>query len=72
MPRKLRLEYPGAMYHVMSRGDQLGDSFLKELATSSMAHGAYLIWRWSSFLEFKAVGQWQMLCFMYPSEGLNL
>ena len=22
MPRKMRVEYPGAMYHVMSRGDQ--------------------------------------------------
>ena len=28
MPRKLRLEYPGAMYHVMSRGDQRDDIFL--------------------------------------------
>ncbi len=24
MPRKLRVQYPGAIYHVMSRGDQLG------------------------------------------------
>ena len=22
MPRPLRIEYPGALYHVMSRGDQ--------------------------------------------------
>ena len=22
MPRKLRIQYPGAIYHVMSRGDQ--------------------------------------------------
>jgi putative transposase len=22
MPRKLRMEYPGAMYHVLNRGDQ--------------------------------------------------
>ncbi len=28
MPRKLRLEYPGAIYHVMSRGDQREDIFL--------------------------------------------
>ena len=26
MPRKLRVQYPGAMYHVMSRGDQREDS----------------------------------------------
>ncbi len=28
MPRKLLLEFPGAMYHVMSRGDQREDIFL--------------------------------------------
>jgi len=28
MPRKLRLEFPGAMYHVMSRGDHREDIFL--------------------------------------------
>src|SRR5436189_6125561 len=28
MPRKLRLEFPGAIYHVMSRGDQREDLFL--------------------------------------------
>lgn len=27
MPRKLRLEYPGAIYHVMSRGDRREDIF---------------------------------------------
>ena len=31
MPRKLRLEYPGAMYHVMSRGDQREDIFLGDV-----------------------------------------
>ena len=28
MPRKLRIEYPGAMYHVMSRGDRRERIFL--------------------------------------------
>jgi hypothetical protein len=27
MSRKLRIEYPGAMYHVMNRGDQREDIF---------------------------------------------
>jgi len=27
MPRKLRLEYPGAIYHVMNRGDQRENIF---------------------------------------------
>lgn len=31
MPRKLRVEYPGAVYHVMSRGDQREDIFLGDV-----------------------------------------
>ncbi len=31
MPRKLRVEYPGAMYHVMSRGDRPEDIFLDDV-----------------------------------------
>ena len=31
MPRKLRLEYAGAMYHVMSRGDQRDDIFFDDV-----------------------------------------
>ena len=30
MSRELRIEYPGAMYHVLNRGDQRGDIFLDE------------------------------------------
>jgi len=28
MPRKMRVEYEGALYHVMSRGDRREDIFL--------------------------------------------
>src|SRR6516165_3219666 len=31
MPRKLRIEYPGAMYHVMSRGDRREDIYLDDV-----------------------------------------
>jgi putative transposase len=31
MPRKLRLQYPGAMYHVMSRGDRRENIFLNDV-----------------------------------------
>ncbi len=31
MPRKLRVEYPGAIYHVMSRGDRREDVFLDDV-----------------------------------------
>jgi hypothetical protein len=31
MPRKLGIEYPGAMYHVMSRGDRREQIFLDDV-----------------------------------------
>jgi REP element-mobilizing transposase RayT len=31
MPRKLRIEYPGAMYHVMSCGNRRQDIFLDDI-----------------------------------------
>src|SRR5438105_13056097 len=31
MPRPLRIQYPGAMYHVMSRGNQRKDIFLDDV-----------------------------------------
>jgi putative transposase len=31
MPRPLRIEYPGALYHVMSRGDRREDIFVDAL-----------------------------------------
>ena len=31
MPRKMRVEYPGAIYHVMSRGDRRDDIFLDDV-----------------------------------------
>jgi putative transposase len=31
MPRKVRVEYPGAIYHVMSRGDRYEDVFLDDV-----------------------------------------
>src|SRR5437660_7788893 len=31
MPRKLRVEYPGAIYHVMSRGDRREDIYLNDV-----------------------------------------
>jgi hypothetical protein len=32
MPRQLRIEYPGAIYHVMSRGDRREDIFVDDVA----------------------------------------
>ena len=30
MPRKLRIQYPGAVYHVMNRGDRRENIFVDE------------------------------------------
>ena len=44
MPRELRIEYPGAIYHILNRGDQRDDIFLddpdrlKFLATLEECH----------------------------------
>ena len=31
MPRKIRVEYPGAIYHILSRGDRGEDIFLDDV-----------------------------------------
>jgi len=31
MPRQLRIEYPGAIYHVMARGDRREDIFVDDV-----------------------------------------
>ena len=31
MPRKIRVEYPGAIYHVLSRGDRREEIFLDDV-----------------------------------------
>jgi hypothetical protein len=49
MPRQLRLEYPGAVYHVVNRGDRREEifrddpdreRFLAVLRSSPLQHGA--------------------------------
>jgi hypothetical protein len=37
MSRKLRIEYPGAMYHVMNRGDQREEDRERLLETLTQA-----------------------------------
>jgi hypothetical protein len=37
MPRQVRIEYPGAMYHAMSRGNRRQDIFLDGLGTAGSA-----------------------------------
>ncbi len=39
MPRKLRREYPDAIYHVMSRGDQREDIFLDASSAGNVPDG---------------------------------
>jgi REP element-mobilizing transposase RayT len=59
MPRKLRIEYPGAMYHVMSRGDRREKIFVDDVEFSVRlnpvrvrmlkAQERLLSYPWSSF-----------------------
>jgi REP element-mobilizing transposase RayT len=36
MPRKLRVQYPGAIYHVVSRGDRRDKIFLDDVDRHSL------------------------------------
>src|ERR1051325_5242333 len=38
MPRKLRVQYPGAIYHVMNRGDRREDIFLDDTDRERFLH----------------------------------
>jgi hypothetical protein len=46
MPRKLRVEYAGAMYHVMSRGDQGEDALL--FAATGLRRGQRVSFCWTA------------------------
>ena len=64
MPRQLRVEFPGAIYHVLSRGDRREDIFLddvdwqdfpKTLAEASQKTGFEVhAYPWSSLLWYAA------------------
>ena len=49
MPRKLRLEYPGARYHVINRGNYRSDVFAGDGAKQAFERALFegcLKWRW--------------------------
>ena len=54
MPRQLRIQYPGSMYHVMSRGNGRQDIYLDDvdrqdfLKTLAEASAGQTDWRCSS------------------------
>ena len=59
MPGKLRVEFPGAIYHVMSRGDRREDifkddvdrqDFLKTLAEACQKTG-FEVHAWGSIMQ---------------------
>jgi hypothetical protein len=37
VPRQLRVEYPGAIYHVMSRGDRQKDIYLDDVGPAGFS-----------------------------------
>jgi putative transposase len=51
MSRKLRIEYPGAMYHVMNRGDQREDIFRDDQDRQKFL---------STLAEARAKTEWQL------------
>ena len=44
MPRKLRVEYPGAMYHVMSPGDRREAIFLDDVDRHDFMGLKHFLW----------------------------
>ena len=45
MPRKLRGEYPGAMYHVMSRGDWGESTYLDDVGRQDFVKTLVEVWQ---------------------------
>ena len=45
MPRKMRVEYAGAIYHVMSRGDRREDIFLDDMDRTILCDTSHVIGR---------------------------
>ena len=59
MPRPLRIEYEGVIYHVMNRRDRCGPIFLERFEKYCSQRGARILWwhvadHWPS-LDFKRV-----------------
>lgn len=50
MPRKLRIQYPGAIYHVMNRGDRREAIFADD--TDRRRFLSTLGYRWSSYSQY--------------------
>jgi len=71
MPRKPRLEYPGAIYHVLNRGDQRDDIFKGDVGKVAIARRlrqeSVMSLKWiANRLESLEMGSWT-----YVSNLLN-
>ena len=55
MPRKLRVEYPGAMYHLMSRGDRREDLFFDDVDRHDLRETLAARLRRETTLPIKAI-----------------
>ena len=51
MPRKLRIQYPGAIYHVMSRGDQRENIFKDDKDRKRFIHTLASVGSGSGYLR---------------------
>jgi hypothetical protein len=55
MPRKLRVEYPGAMYHLMSRGNRREDLFFDDVDRHDLRKSLAARLRRETTLPIKAI-----------------
>ena len=55
MPRKLRVEYPGAMYHLMSRGDRREGLFFDDVDRDNLRKTLAARLRRETTLPIKAI-----------------
>ncbi len=59
LPRKLRLQYPGAMYHAMSRGDRREKVFLDDVDRHDLIKTLAEVWSylWSTYSAYLAAAE---------------
>ena len=55
MPRKLRIQYPGAIYHVMSRGDQRENIFKDDKDRKRFIHTLASVGSGNGYLRRSAI-----------------
>jgi hypothetical protein len=64
MPRKIRVQYPGAIYHVMSRGDRREKIYLNDVDRQDFLKTLAETWKGQSdniTIDGQGEGEWSGL-----------